>query len=187
MVKNNSPEDADNLFAYELALDYTVKALDEAYRWEKSISEGVVLQNAIFSFLITGIISLEIGLYNGKFALFPLTLALSILTISTMLVSILLAIISQWRMKRISFPESGKIIDAINKASIKGQPDRGYNRIIGVFQSTEDSINNNNRKRTKVLHAAHVIAIISIGEMLVSIVLVCVILLLNTCNAITIT
>ena len=174
MEESNTEDEntKQNVQIHKLALHYAEKALEEAYKWDNSISKGVSLQIAILSILITAIIALEIGLYENHFKLFALSFVLSFFIILTILIAILLAIASQWRMKRASFFKTGEIIDIINKSNSDKQIENGYNEIIGVLQSVEESMNNNNRIRTKILHAAIILAIASICEIIISSVLI---------------
>lgn len=172
--------DEDTLKLQQFFSDYAKTALSEAYRWEDSTLNGATFQIAILSFLITGIITLEIGLYENGFKYFYLSLFLSTIIVLTMLIAILLSLISQWRMKRYSFPDSGKVIDMIKiekEASINRKLLIGYNQLAGDYRYIEKTVNQNNKKRTCILNWANIFAIMSLGEMIVAILIMYVIII----------
>lgn len=151
---------------YDIALEYAKSKLDEAYKKEESIKESASMQIAIFSFLITGIISLEIGLYENNFRFFTLSLIFSSIVIFTMLLAVLFAILSQWRMKRDHFPRVSEVITTLNNADSKEKQERiGKEQLIGSYESAADTMDANNDKRTKLIFITHIMAIISIAEM----------------------
>lgn len=153
---------------YDIALEYAKSKLDEAYKREESIKESASMQIAIFSFLITGIISLEIGLYENNFRFFTLSLIFSSIVIFTMLSAVLFAILSQWRMKRDHFPKVNEVIAALNKAKDKEEQERiGKEQLVGSYEAAADTMDDNNDRRTRLIFITHIMAIISIIEMFI--------------------
>lgn len=151
---------------YDIALEYAKSKLDEAYKKEESIKESASIQIAIFSFLITGIISLEIGLYENNFRFFTLSLIFSSIVIFTMLLAVLFAILSQWRMKRDHFPKVSEVIAVLNSTDNEEKQERiGKEQLIGSYKSAADTMDANNDIRTKLIFITHIMAIISIAEM----------------------
>ena len=151
---------------YDIALEYAKSKLDEAYKREESIKESASMQIAIFSFLITGIISLEIGLYENSFRFFTLSLIFSSMVVFTMLLAVLFAILSQWRMKRDHFPRVSEVIATLNSADSKEKQERiGKEQLIGSYEAAADTMDANNDKRTKLIFVTHIMALLSIAEM----------------------
>lgn len=162
---SNNAHIAD-LPAREIALEYAKSKLDEAYKREESIKDSASMQIAIFSFLISGIITLEIGLFSNGFRLYILSLIFSIITIFTMLVAILFAILSQWRMVRAHFPDAKEVIRLINNSDDREKLHLGIKQLTCCYAEAADSMDKNNRKRTSRIMTAHILAVVSIGEML---------------------
>ncbi len=153
---------------YDIALTYAKSKLEEAYRREESIKESASMQIAIFSFLITGIIALEIGLFENGFKFFLLSLIFSSIVIATMLLALLFAILSQWRMPRDHFPKTSEVISLLNNAKSKEEQERiGNEQLIGSYEAAADTMDANNDKRTKLILTTHILATISITEMFV--------------------
>lgn len=150
----------------DIALEFAKTKLEESYRREESIKESATMQIAILSFLITAIVTLEIALYENEFRLFSLTLIFSVLTIFTMLSAVLFAILSQWRMTRNHFPKASEVVKLINKTQEDKKVNIGKDELIGNLVAVADSMDENNDKRTKRIMVTHILAVISIFEMI---------------------
>lgn len=154
-----------NYSSHEVVLEFVKTKLEESYKREESIKESATMQIAVFAFLITAIISLEIALYENGFRLFYLTLVFSSITIGTMLLAVLFAILSQWRMTRCHLPKASEVIKMINAVANEEKVVRGKDELIGDLADVADSMDDNNDKRTKMIVLTHALAIISIIEM----------------------
>lgn len=153
--------------AHDLALEYAKSKLDEAYRREESIKESASMQIAVFSFMITGIITLEVGLLENHFKFFVLSLIFSSIVIFTMLLAVFFAILSQWRMIRKHFPKAESVTMLLNEANEDDKERVGKEQLIACYAQAADSMDNNNDKRTNRILATHILAIVSIIEMFV--------------------
>lgn len=158
---------ARNISSHDIALEYAKSELEESYRREESIISNASMQIAAHSFLITAIISLEIGLYENQFRFFKLSLAFSSITILTMLLSTLFAILSQWRFRRNYFPKTRDVVDMLNATKEGNETTAGKEQLIWAHANSADSMDRNNDKKTKCVIISHILAIISIVEMLV--------------------
>lgn len=151
---------------------YTQKALKEAYVWEKDLRTTAKLILSFQTFVLFVLFGLETLVYFMNPGLFPYSVMPLFIILSTSMVSALLALLSQWRMYRMSFADSKDIIDLANSEVETSTPNTDavetvYAEIIQMESSAEHSVNDNNRHRTRLIHASIIICVITVLELLV--------------------
>ncbi|MBR2710609.1 hypothetical protein IKF02_03210 [Candidatus Saccharibacteria bacterium] len=69
-------------------------------------------------------------------------------------------------MKRDHFPRVSEVIAVLNSADSKEKQERiGKEQLIGSYEAAADTMDVNNDKRTKLIFATHIMALLSIAEM----------------------